>query len=228
MNNDPQLIRQINTWLHFIGGHYGSPETFLREAQSLGVSRRVPAQTARGMNFGDRVVLLRYGGKGKVEGFAEFTVHSIRIEGDITQRVGDELIREGRASVSQGAGLVERECGAYFEASVFNVASDVTIGEILERALKIAKEEGLDLTVLIGGALSKVYDAPILLDPAPKFSRGFTKCPDQAQFEFAGAPATTERQLVELSSYKQANRKNKKARGHAAQIPMLPAPEVAP
>jgi len=206
-NQQPALIRQLNTWMTFIGQRY-TDEKFIREAQRDGVSRRVPAKLARAMNFGERVICLRWGGSGKVSAFAEFTITSLSLDHSLSQKLGEKLKEQGRANYSDGGGAVQRECGAYFVVGSWRVAEDVTLREIIDLAQEIADSwtngHGEKITYLIGGALTQVYSVPVLLDPAPKFTRGFTKCPADASFEFVGQAVVPDKQLVCLKDYQAA------------------------
>jgi len=199
MNQQPPLFRQKNTWTHYIGGYYRTTDDFIREARAQGVTRRIPAQVARGMQYGDRVVLLRWGGKGRVWAFAEMLINGVVLggkehrEGELARKVGERLQAEGRAHYTEGGGAVERECGCYLVCGTWTV--DAELSEIMDIAIQTAEQEGTKCFAMIGGALSKVYAEPVLLSPAPKFTRGFTRADDQAtgdtehRFEFHGQQA---------------------------------------
>lgn len=175
-----QLFNTQNVWMHYIGGYYKTHKQFIREAQRSGITRRIPATVARGMNYGDRVILLRYAGKGSVFGFAEMVITGIVLTGDIADKVGQKLASDGRATYTPGGGMVQRECGSFMIMGTWHVNADMK--EIMETASEIAEKEKLDLFVMISGKLTHVYDAPIYLQPAPAFTRGFIKCDEQATF----------------------------------------------
>jgi hypothetical protein len=212
----PPLIRQVNTWLHYIGGYYRSTEQFIREAQAHGVTRRIPAQVARGMQYGDRVVLLRWGGRGKVWAFAEMRIASVALEGELSRKVGERLAAEGRASFTEGGEVVERECGCYLICGVWMVSADLP--EVMDIALEIAAQDGQPAPfAMIGGTLAKVYSDPALLSPAPRFTRGFIRADAQATFEFHGqAVETPGRTITAITDYR------KRARGSGRTLPRLP------
>jgi len=199
-----ELIHTVTTWLHYVGGHYDSPEKFIREAQRLGITRRCPPQVALGMDYGDRVILLRYGGKGKVFAFAEFTIDRLTLDGDLAQKVGEKFKAEGKATYSEGGGCVERECGSFFILGTWQV--EAAMAEVVRAAMEIAEGEGKPVSVMIGGTLSRVYDAPVLLQPAPNFTRGFIRADEMASFEFFGNATDTPRQIVAIENYMQARR----------------------
>lgn len=94
-----QFVRQV--YGHFIGkGYYDSDEKFLKEAEKHGISRRTPANIAKNMRFGDRVVFLRFGGRQTktVEAFAEMTIDNIVLEASIAKEVALHLF--GRRWIS--------------------------------------------------------------------------------------------------------------------------------
>lgn len=192
-----ELFHQTNVWMHYIGGYYDSVERFIREAKRQGVSRRIPLQVARGMRFGDRVILLRYHDKTTVSAFGEFVVRNIFFDDAISQAVGKRLEETGKAQYFEGGGSVMRECGSYIIAGTWLVT--VEIPEIVDIALELS--EGKPAFAMIGGPLTKVYQPPVFLDPAPKFSRGFIRSNlDDATFEFADGPEE-DHTIVGIQSY---------------------------
>lgn len=196
----PSLFAERQTWYHYVGGTYASPEAFLREARAQGISRRVPLAFARAFRFGDRVVLLRWLGKDRgVQAFAEFTVSSVVLQGETSKAVGDLLREQGRAEWSDaGAGKVERECGSYFVGGCWLVQAD------LSEIVQLAFELGGDFC-MIGGGLSAVYPEPVLLDPAPPFTRSFLRVPDgEATFFYQGGAEQPDRSIVSISGYRRA------------------------
>lgn len=196
--------------MHFIGGYYSSPEKFVKEAQGPGgIARRIPAQVARGMAFGDRVVLLRYNGKGNVIAFAEMVIDGVTFEGNMAGKVGKKLVEEGRATYIPGGMVVSRECGSYLIAGVYEVTGDVTLAETVQMA-QSAAGEGEKVFVMIGGHLSKVYDKPVILSPAPNFTRGFFHAED-GSFIYEGpdddGPVN---RVVGVQDYRKASRTTSK------------------
>ena len=111
----PTLFRQPDTWLHFIGGYYRTSALFLREAKKHGFSRRIPAQVARGMHFGDQVVFLCYGGRTAkpVFAFGEGVFTYVTFDAQIATQLGHELERRGPAEYTPGGETIWWECGAY-------------------------------------------------------------------------------------------------------------------
>lgn len=175
MNNiQTQLIRPLSQWQHYIGRSY-TIERFLREAKQQGVSRRVPAQTARGMRFGDRVTLLRWNWQGN-EGafaFAEMEIVGITLDAALSERVAKRLIEQGvKVECGGGGGSVERECGNYIIAITCTVTG-IDIPDIIAVATEVA--QGEKLFVMISGRLVNSY-APVAVEPSPPFTRSFIRC----------------------------------------------------
>lgn len=195
-----------SSWHHFIGGFYKSTDRFIAEARRLGISRRVPAKVARGMHFGDRIVLLRWlgkdpAGRGRVEAFAECTITGITLADGIGAEVGRQLADEGRASFDGGGGVVQRDCGFYMVTGGWSVEADLP--ELIERAQAIADERGVELFCMVPGRLDQVYESPALLSPAPAFHRGFSRIADaDASFEYQPPSGA----LVLVNGYQKAKR----------------------
>lgn len=163
-----KLFSFKQTWLHYIGKSY-TVENFLREARSIGITRRSPADVISSMQFGDRVVFLRYGGIGKVSAIGEMIVRSITFENEIGSIIGSELEKDGLATFSPGGSLIVRECGSFIIAGTFQV--NASLPEIIKKAQELANQRGETLFVMIGGELTQEYSNPPFLYPAPKFFR---------------------------------------------------------
>jgi hypothetical protein len=219
-----KLFREINTWMTYVGRYYKTPKHFIREAEKHGITRRIPAQVARGMQYGDRVVLLRYGRKDYVFAFAEMVIESVILEGEIADEIGHELQKEGKASYTPSGGMVTRECGSYMIFGSWSV--DAELSEIVGKAIEIAKRKEKDIFVMIGGKLSRVYNQPIILSPAPKFTRGFIRANDQATFEMSVNEQERDKNIICIESYQKADRKSgaSSARRSPIRTPMLTAP----
>lgn len=216
MSTQLSLIQQNSTWMHFIGaGYYADDKKFTREAKKYGISRRAPAQLVRGMEFGDRLVLLRYLAKGSVFAFGEARIHGITLEGDISKQVGERLIAEGRAEYQDGGGAVERECGSYLVLGTYSVKA--SLKEVMSIAQEIhARENGdVPMFVMVNARLTEAYKEQVFLQPAPKFTRGFIRS------DFSYAPpkgGIAEGEVIAIASYTRKERPRKKAA-----MPLLPA-----
>lgn len=115
-------------WFHFIGGYYKSVEKFLTEAKRLGITRRIPVQIARGMNFGDKIILLRWKHKCAMA-FAEMIVTNIVLDEGISEQVCQKLAEKGKVKPLRGIGEIKpttiiRECGSYISAKPVVPISD--------------------------------------------------------------------------------------------------------
>jgi len=212
MSLQMELIHQNSTWMHFIGGYYKSEEQFVREAGKYGISRRVPAQVVRGMEFGDRLIFLRYVKGKSAYAFAEGQIVGLTLEGDIAKQVGDRLIQEGKAEYHDGGGMVQRECGSYFVLGTFEVKT--TLKETMDIAQEVhakqAKEKGEEpepLFVLVNAKLIIAYADPVYLSPSPKFTRSFIRSDDSSFI--APADYSPERSVVAIDGYEKKARSKK-------------------
>lgn len=219
MNTQLSLIQQNSTWMHFIGtGYYADEKKFIREAEKYGISRRAPAQTVRGMEFGDHLIFLRYLREKSVFAFAEARIRGITLEGSISKQVGEQLIEEGRAEYQDGGGMeVERECGSYLMMGTYTVKA--SLKEVMNMALEIHARENGDtpIFVMVNARLTEVYAEQVFLQPSPKFTRGFIRS------EFFYQPSkqgTAEGEVIAISSYTKKERPS----GKASAMPMLPMP----
>ena len=187
----------MTTYATYIGGAYKGTDRFLREARKQGITRRVPANTARGFHFGDRVVLLRYRGKGKVLAFGEMVIKEVIFDAEITKKIAEALIEAGAAEYSPGplgGTHVHRECGSYLMGGSFQITShEVDIPQLIKWAKEIAGDD--TVFCMIGGNLIEEYST--WLDPAPNFTRGFIKMEEGDTFSSDG-----ENKMVEISNYR--------------------------
>jgi len=159
-------------WLHYVGGFY-TRQKFVAEAKKHGISRRVAPGVAKAMAYGDIIKLLDWN-NGQPLLFAEFVISGISMDAVISEELAPELIREGKASlVSQGGNTVIRECGSYVASATYQV--DVELSEVVEKADAIAAKLDIKPTYMLTGRLSRVYNPPEAVEPAPKFARGFIK-----------------------------------------------------
>lgn len=216
MSLQPDLIHQISTWLHFIGGYYKNEQKFVREARKFGISRRAPAQMVHAMEFGDRLIFLRYVKGQAAFAFAEGVIVGITLDGAIAKKVGDRLIDEGKATYSEGGGIVERECGSYMVLGSFQVTA--TLKETMAIALEFHhKQESADpLFVMVNAKLIRAYKAPVYLSPSPKFTRGFIRSDDSSFI--APDDFVPERQVIGIEGYEKKERPRKERKG----MPLLP------
>lgn len=159
-------------WLHYVGGFY-TPQKFVAEAKKHGISRRVASNVAKAMAYGDVIKLLDWN-NGQPLHFADFVISGVSMDAVISEGVASKLIEEDKARlVSQGGNTVVRECGSYVASATYEV--DAELSEVMEKADEIAARLQIKPTYMITGRLSKAYNPPEPVEPAPKFSRGFIK-----------------------------------------------------
>lgn len=204
------LFQQPNTWLHFVGGYYRTSELFLTETQKHGFSRRIPAQVARGMHFGDKVIFLRYGGQRAktVFAFGEGVITRVTFDAQIASQIGQELERRGLAEYTPGGDTVLRECGSYVMAGTWTVAPEIDLPPLIEAATRIAEAQGMPGSpfVMLGGELTAAYATPVFLQPAPPFTRGFIKTEPGSTYRYTGTPAPEPHKIVAVKQYQKAER----------------------
>jgi hypothetical protein len=190
MKDQPNLFVTSSCWGHYIGGYYKDIETFIAEAMEFGVSRRAPAMLAMGMHYGDRVVLLRYHGKGNVEAFGEMVITNLFLDEEAAQAVAEQV----KCQYVPDGQVVTRECGEYTITGTWVIEADIP--EIVRIAMQSSK------FVMIGGALTREYETPVHLSPAPKFTRGFMRMPCDASYEYSPQPG----QVVGVAGYAKASK----------------------
>lgn len=194
----------MSTYFHYIS----KPKSFLPPALAHGASRHCPVNIARGMNFGDRVILLKYRGKSIPPAvFAEMIVNAISFEDNLN--VGQELLEQGRCEYTDYTGgssagvQVDRECGSFNLAGGWTLSADVTLQEVIEIAERKMAEQGGkpgDIRCMIWGKIVMVYDVPMTIDPPPQNKRGFTHVPPGTRIGDApilAEPITNEVRVVE-------------------------------
>lgn len=107
-------------WLHFVGKAYYTPETFRREAESLGISRRVSLRNLGGFQWGDRV-FLAFGDfrtrrrKTPVTPSRVIGYFDVSTVGGLPQKVVGDLPKEAFDSFEElnPPPLISRGCGGY-------------------------------------------------------------------------------------------------------------------
>lgn len=215
MSTQTPLFQQPNTWLHFIGGYYRTPDRFLSETQKQGFSRRLPAHIARGMDFGDKVIFLRYGGASSrmttsaktVFAFGEGVITRVTFDASIAVQLGQQLEQRGLAEYTPGGDTILRECGAYVLAGTWTIVPEVDIPQLIEAATRLAQAQGeTKVFVMLGGELTAAYDSPVFLDPAPHFARGFIKTLPGSTYRYTGKAGSQAHQMLAVRNYRKAER----------------------
>jgi hypothetical protein len=193
-----QTSKPHSTYFHYIS----DPKGFIEPAQKHGASRRCQLNIAKNMQFGDRVVLLKWRGDGiPPAAFAEMIINGVSFDGNLN--VGKELVVQGKAEyedfTDDGAGdglSVSRECGEFVLAGGYTLSEDVTMADIIAAAEKKMQEQGgnpKDVKLMVWGKVVKVYDVPMsvtLPEGQLKFNRSFAHVPEGARI--GEAPAITE------------------------------------
>jgi hypothetical protein len=208
MNSQLDLIHHRNTWMHFIGGFYGNVDKFINEAIKYRISRRVPAQIVKGMQFGDRLVLLRYANP-DVFAFAEAQIIGITLDHEIAKEVGERLKANGQAEYqdapSGGGALIERECGSYILCGSWVVKC--SLAEVMAIALEISAARAETLFVMVNAELTQIYQNSVYLHPAPKFTRGVIKPMDQSTYFVSPEPTVSEPTVFAIRNYQKGARR---------------------
>lgn len=207
MNMQPALIHTQQTWMHFIGGYYANTDRFVNEAIKSRISRRAAAQQVRGMQFGDRLVLLRYQRKGEIMAFGEAQITGITLDHEIAKEVGERLEADGLAEYNEpsgGGSMVTRECGSYMLIGFWSVKCELS--GVMDIASEIAKEKGETLFVMVNAELTQIYESPTYLQPAPKFTRGFIKPADQSSYSVTPIAMVVDPCVYAVRDYQKAPR----------------------
>lgn len=167
-------------------GFYGSAQSFQREAEAFGVTRRVARNVAAKMEYGDTVWLAIPQGKSVVV-FGKFvvsTLSGLSAEECAKLAEGFDLVQ-----VSAGGRMVGRGCGSYIELGTFAVVSKdgkpVSLKEALERTADVEPHGKL----MIGGDFIPVEHARLKSVP---FNQGFRPF-DANAFQAAVARAKARR-----------------------------------
>lgn len=187
----------MSSYGHFVGGRYDSPTRFVNEAKRVGWSRNVNALFARGLHYRDRIVFMRLRRDKSVQAFAEGSIGSITFKNPaLSSMLGAALMASSQAQYSPSPLSIQRECGSYNISGEYTVSPEIDIPQIVAMALRIAKEHNLDTSCMIGGSLVREYK-PVILQPAPKFTRGFIRIDDDETFE-----APEQRSILAIENYR--------------------------
>lgn len=210
----------MTTWLHYIGGKY-TPRKFIAESIRVGfITRRAPANQVKSMHFKDNVLLLDWR-KGKPACFGEFVVTGVVFDGELNQKLVEELKSEDKIiedNTGGGSTQVDRECGDFTMGGGASVRDDVDIPEIMEKAERLqdeiqsakglSKASGGTVWCMVMGVLTKEYFPPRTLDPIPPFTRGFMALPEGMTFVASNSDEVsldaTVSQIVGVENYERA------------------------
>ncbi|RDV83926.1 hypothetical protein [Ammonifex thiophilus] len=151
--------------LHFVGKQYYTLQSFVREAELYGVSRRISLTDLCRMNWGDKVLLAILDGKSGVV-FGQFTVTTLTgLSPEASRAVREEF---GARKVDDGGGVVKRGCGKYITGASYEVETPLPV---IARFLMELKRQGIDIgKPMIGGPFEE--HPPVRLKDVP-FRQGF-------------------------------------------------------
>lgn len=210
----------MTTWLHYVGGKY-TPAKFIAESKRVGfITRRAPANQVKSMHFKDSVLLLDWR-KGKPACFGEFKITGVVFDGELNQKLIEELKQEDKIIEDNTGGpstQVDRECGEFTMGGGASVRDDVDIPEIMEKAERLqdeiqsakglSKASGGTVWCMVMGVLTKEYFPPRTLDPIPPFTRGFMTLPEGTTFITSNgdeiAHTVTENSVHGVENYERA------------------------
>lgn len=162
-------------WLHWIGKSYYTMNSFAKEAEKYGVSRRVSLQTAKQMTWGDTVYCAMLDGKTGVL-FGYFTIERITgLSKEATQAV---LETHECTLTDEGGGVVSRGCGEYISGPSWQTKA--SLDEIVE-TVKEVKENGYNEgQIMIAGTFIELEKTRLLDIP---FRQGFRKFDSNAFYQ---------------------------------------------
>ena len=148
--------------------------------------------------------------KDVISAFAEAQIVGVTLDHEIAKAVGDKLKEQGLAEYHEpGAGggtIIQRECGSYLMCGSWSIKCELS--DVMEMAIETAKEKGETLFVMVNAELVQTYEAPTYLQPAPKFTRGFSKPIDQSQLSITPVETVVEPEMWAIQNYQKAPRLN--------------------
>jgi len=123
-------------WLHWIGKQYYTTNSFIKEAEKYGVSRRVSLQQLKQMSWGDTIYCAMLDGKTGVI-FGYFKVKQITgLDPETAERVRDRYACE---LLDNGGYAVSRSCGEYATGATYSISADIK--EIANEIMNIEGEK---------------------------------------------------------------------------------------
>jgi len=132
-------------FIHFVGNSYYSKKDFVKEANKYGITRKIPFQSFKSMNLGDRVFLTQ-GGKNGSKVFGYFTIDKITLENkDLIKKMCDNDLLYMDESFG-GHVNVDRGCGSYCVTGAYIMADP---GRVMSYLKLLEKDEVGN--VMIGG-----------------------------------------------------------------------------
>jgi hypothetical protein len=164
--------RDMQTWLHFIGAGYYSIPKYAKEAQELGVSRRVSFFDLKKMEFGDRVLLAQWDGNVAIA-FGTFYITGIN---GLNHEITEKLEAAGKLKkFSDGGEVVIRGCGMYVTGPRYDTTA--SLPEICEMIVESGEKPALLLTGHFIKIESEFYENDI-----PPYDKAYMKIPHRQGF----------------------------------------------
>jgi hypothetical protein len=149
-----------NSWLHWVGAKYYTIDSFIKESNEYGITRRVSINDMKRMNFGDYVYCIQkvkganYGSVfGRfmiigISGMNEIAVSHLKSSYDIKERGG-------------GGTMVMRGCGFYIEGESYEIdATMPEIADILDKSNKLGLFNNDEIRPMIKGDRLEVLPQP--------------------------------------------------------------------
>jgi hypothetical protein len=176
-------------WLHFIGQQYYKKKEFIREANLLEFCRRVAANVACKMNFGDMILFAQNTDRSGAEIFCQGKIIGVRSDIPL-QKLKEKGITIDLYPGEYLPGIPEmRECG-----KIICGTRGITEDSLPKIADEIIKENPKAKMFVIGSLIEKsdTFDFPFFLKNVP-FRQGFReldsqsliKCYQEKKFEIA-------------------------------------------
>lgn len=162
-------------WLHFIEtSHYTRPQ-FLREAATLGITRRIDRRVLERFEFGDVVYLATKSGSTPIL-FAKFVVSTLS---GFSRAEIEALAKTWELRcVDIGGQLIERECGDYQALATFEVVGErVSIARALELCAELEPVRLVSMKKRLPRGF-RLFDADSFTQvcaSVPKPARGFRR-----------------------------------------------------
>lgn len=180
-------------WIHFIGKSYYTPKSFIEEAQSHGVNRRVSLRILSGFSWGDRI-FLAFGdfktSRRKAELKKSLVIGYFDVQGlgGITPKAAQDLREKfGGRLISRGGGgvPVSRRCGGYSVVGTLRLLEKVSLRDVAHFLHE--GEDSLPGLSLRGGFVP--INPPVEISLTFRF--GYTKidsekCPELSPFLVSG------------------------------------------
>lgn len=155
----------MSDWLHWIGKQYYTTNSFIKEAEKYGASRRISLQQLKQISWGDTVYCAMLDGKTGVV-FGYFKVNKISgLDAETSAKVREE---HQCNLVDNGKYVVNRGCGEYEAGPSYSIDTDIE--EITREVEYIEYGEAQKSKPMVGGKFTEME--PIRLLDIP-FRQGF-------------------------------------------------------